>query len=156
MEVASVFDSKRGVVSDEITTMPICISVDDVVVMVHRYHPSRQGVIVAITLSDLLPSYPVKRFKFTKIVASPNDANCAKLFVPRLRYTLLVIVVVAEVINCVIYLGPFVTSAIIRNTPTLLTNSGKFVDDEKNTLDRARPIILVVRFVRDSFLSKPF
>ncbi len=56
MEVASVFDSKRGEVSELIKETTTCVVVDNVVVIVQRYQPLRQGVIDAATLLDLLPS----------------------------------------------------------------------------------------------------
>ena len=71
MEVLSVFTSARIDVADD--TIPILnpVTVPDVYVIVHRYHPSRQGIIVEVTAADRLPTLPLRRSKFAKFVTSP-------------------------------------------------------------------------------------
>ena len=123
---ADVADDTKDIRNDE--------AVDDDAVIVHRYHPSRQGTMVEDTLADLLPNSPVKRLKFANIVESPNAPNWAKLCVPRLRYALLVLVIVERGIAREMFLLPDVPSPLKRNTPPL-AKMGKSVDNVTLTLD---------------------
>ena len=83
MEVPIVFISARGAVADETNKTFIAFAAEIDVVRVHRYHPSRQGMIVAdMVPAPVDPTTPVKRLKFAKIVGSPPEfIICAKLFV---------------------------------------------------------------------------
>ncbi len=85
IEVFSVFISLRGAVEDE--TIPIfnAVAVGELCVIVHRYHPSRHGIIVDVTATDLIPIVPFKRSKFAKFIVSFEKQICAKLLVPRRR-----------------------------------------------------------------------
>ena len=85
MEVASVFDFARVAVADETNNTVITFAAETDVVKVHRYHPSRQGMIVAaVAPAPRDPTAPVKRSNFAKVVASPPVVIiCAKLFVFR-------------------------------------------------------------------------
>ena len=80
-----MFISARGDVADETMKMFIADAIELDVVKVHRYHPSRQGIIVAaVAPAPRDPTTPVKRSKFAKVVASPPVVIiCAKLFVFR-------------------------------------------------------------------------
>ena len=68
-------------------TIPIinAFLVGELCVIVHRYHPSRKGIIVDVTSADRLSIIPFKRSKFTKLVVSFVKQICAKLLDPRLR-----------------------------------------------------------------------
>ncbi len=68
-------------------TIPIinAFPVGEFCVIVHRYHPSRHGIIVDDTAANRLPIVPVRRSKFAKLVVSFKRLICAKLLVPRLR-----------------------------------------------------------------------
>ena len=67
-----MFTGARAVVADP--TIPITndVAVATVYVIVHRYHLSRQGIIVDVTPADRLPIVPVRRFKFENLMASPK------------------------------------------------------------------------------------
>ncbi len=72
MFVVRVFDSARTEVADVTihTAMPLAIV--DGVVSVHRKNPSRQGVIVADSKADVLPTTPVNKLKLANTFESPR------------------------------------------------------------------------------------
>ena len=77
MVVVSVSDSMRTEVADDTIQMRNAVAVDDKCVIVHRYHPLRQGIMFEVTAADLLPSWPVARSKFAKLVVSEKKAICS-------------------------------------------------------------------------------
>ena len=60
------------------------VVVDAAYVIVHRYHSSRHGMIVDDMTPKLLPTWPVRRLKFT-YTSMVKRNNCAKSLVPRRR-----------------------------------------------------------------------
>ncbi len=72
--VDSVLTSARGEVADVTIKRAKAFAVVDAEVTVQRYHPSRQGIMVAETVADLLPTTPKSKSKFAKIVVSIYDA----------------------------------------------------------------------------------
>jgi hypothetical protein len=83
----------RTAVADDIMQMSNAVAVDDECVIVHRYYLLHQGIMVEVTAGDLLPSWPVARSKFAKLLVSEKKASCANLFVPCLMQTLTVLAV---------------------------------------------------------------
>jgi len=88
-----VFTSPRLAVANEIIPMANELAVDDECVNVHRYHPSRPEVIVDAMTPALLLTWQVSRLKLTKMLESLPTKICAKILVPRLRYTLTVLII---------------------------------------------------------------
>ncbi len=127
----------------------------------HRYHPFRQGVVVAVMIPvPLDPTTPAKRLKFTKTLLSPAVNACAKLFVPRRRYTLNVRVVDEVAIVRNIALVSFCPLAVNRKTPPI-ENMGKSVEFVTIVLAFSHTALVnvfdcVKMFVRASSSNKPF
>ena len=87
-----MFDFARIDVADDTIHMLNPVTVVDMYVIVHLYHPSRHGVIVDVTAADRLRTAPVRRSKFAKVILSPAKQSCANLLVPCGRKTLAVLV----------------------------------------------------------------
>ena len=80
-----MFTSERIDVADDTIPMINDDDNDDVYSIVHKYHPSRHGIVVDVTAANRLPTVPVRRSKFAKLVLSLAKYSCAKLLVPRRR-----------------------------------------------------------------------
>ena len=70
----SVLTSARGGVADVTIKRANAIAVVDAEVSVQRYHPSRQGIMVAETEADFLPTTTLSKSKFANRVVSRYDA----------------------------------------------------------------------------------
>ena len=68
--VLSVFTSERIDVADDTIPTINFDADDDVYDIVHRYQPSRRGIIVDVTVAVQLPIVPVRRSKLAKLVLS--------------------------------------------------------------------------------------
>ncbi len=73
--VDSVLTSERGEATDETMEIREEVVVVYSLVSVQRYHLSCQGNMVAETEADLLPTTPLSKSKFARIVYSVNDAS---------------------------------------------------------------------------------
>jgi hypothetical protein len=126
-------------------------------VIVHRYHPSRHGVIVDDIMPLELPTWPVSRSKFT-YASTLKTKNCAKLFVPRLKKALAVLIDDEAVNVRFICLATDVPLPCKSQTSSL-ANIGKSVDKVvviPDLFQTEKPLDLTRKFVRVSSISNPF
>ncbi len=72
--VDSVLNAARGEVADDTTKRAKAFAVFDVEISVQRCHQSRQGIMVAKTEANILPTTPLSRSKFANRVVSIYDS----------------------------------------------------------------------------------
>ena len=77
-----MFASARDDVEDTIKLITIDVAADDVYDIVHLHRPSRQGIIVEVTAADRLPTVPLRRSKFAKLVYIAEKRNLCKVVGP--------------------------------------------------------------------------